>query len=335
MRQLTICLILTFSIISNVFGYTHDIISVSNRQGIRTEDPLGFFQIGDNPNARIIFSNWLQEFGYTGASGLSANIYHISGEGWKYRNGGYPGVHLSLSAGNFKFNTFAPGTSNGDPATPDTRMIIRNDGKVGIGTDNPKQRLHIHDSVNDYSYVQITSTTTGDSANKGVVLGINAAHEAFITNKHAGSIKLRPKNTTQMIIEADGDVGIGTQTPSAKLDVRGKILSEEVEVKIASADQFVAKTTEWSDYVFEDDYKLNSLEETESYIKENKHLPGIPSEAEVRQKGVNIGEMQAKLLAKIEELTLHLIEQNKEMQSLKQQNQTMTKEIKMLKSQFN
>ncbi|MFH6986031.1 hypothetical protein [Marinoscillum luteum] len=97
------------------------------------------------------------------------------------------------------------------------------------------------------------------------------------------------------------------------LTVEGKILSQEVKVTMDG----------WSDFVFDDNYKLLTLEEMEQYITENGHLPEIPSETEVLQSGIHLGEMNAKLLQKIEELTLHMIEMNKQIQQLKVENQTL------------
>ena len=74
----------------------------------------------------------------------------------------------------------------------------------------------------------------------------------------------------------------------------------------------------WSDYVFQPGYRLPSLSEVNAYIQQNHHLPDIPSEAEVKEKGVSVGEMQAKLLAKVEELTLHMIQQESENKELRQ-----------------
>ena len=89
----------------------------------------------------------------------------------------------------------------------------------------------------------------------------------------------------------------------------GKITATEVEVK-----QDV-----WSDFVFKPTYKLMPLHEVEQYVKENSHLPEIPSETEVKQNGLNMGEMQNKLLQKVEELTLYIIEQQKQINQLKQE----------------
>jgi hypothetical protein len=97
-----------------------------------------------------------------------------------------------------------------------------------------------------------------------------------------------------------GNVGIGTTAPSHKLSVNGAIRAKEVIVD-----------TGWSDYVFAKDYRLASLSEVEQHIQSQGHLPGIPSAQEVAEKGVSVGNMQSILLAKIEELTLHVIAQEK------------------------
>ncbi|ATP58033.1 hypothetical protein CPT03_16950 [Pedobacter ginsengisoli] len=104
-----------------------------------------------------------------------------------------------------------------------------------------------------------------------------------------------------------GNVGIGTLAPSEKLSVKGKIRAQEIKVETAN----------WPDYVFAKGYKLPSLKETEKHIAEKGHLPDIPSAEEVKANGVDLGEMNAKLLKKIEELTLYLIELKKEVEILK------------------
>lgn len=108
-------------------------------------------------------------------------------------------------------------------------------------------------------------------------------------------------------IDPSGNVGIGTTNPTSKLSVNGTIQAKEVVVN-----------TGWSDYVFHPSYRLKPLTEVAAYIQRNHHLPDIPSEAEVRENGVSLGEMQSKLLAKIEELTLHTIQldqQNRDLQA--------------------
>ncbi|MCQ2607720.1 MAG: hypothetical protein MJ197_03430 [Bacteroidales bacterium] len=106
-------------------------------------------------------------------------------------------------------------------------------------------------------------------------------------------------------------VGIGTSnltfTSGFKLAVKGGILCEEVKV-IANVPS--------ADYVFEKDYKLHSIEEVAEYVKENKHLPDVPSAKDFKENGYKIGDMDNLLLQKIEELTLYIIEQQKQIKEL-------------------
>ena len=108
-----------------------------------------------------------------------------------------------------------------------------------------------------------------------------------------------------------GDVGIGTEdTFGYKLAVSGVIGAKEVNVELTSA---------WPDYVFSDDYKLMTLEQLNAFINQNNHLPNVPSAGEVKESGISVGEMNAKLLEKIEELTLYLLQLKEE--NIQQQNQ--------------
>lgn len=118
-------------------------------------------------------------------------------------------------------------------------------------------------------------------------------------------------NTTkvQMLITKTGNVGIGTETPDTKLAVNGTIHSKEVVVDLIG----------WPDYVFEKDYNLMTLNELEISINKNKHLPNIPSSDEIECNGLGLGDMNKKLMEKVEELTLYIIQLNKELQEVKSQ----------------
>jgi hypothetical protein len=133
----------------------------------------------------------------------------------------------------------------------------------------------------------------------------------------------------RMRITSAGNIGVGTSNPLEKLSVNGKIRAHEIKVEMAN----------WPDYVFMNTYKLPTLQETEKYIQEKGHLPAMPSAEEVRVNGVDLGEMNAKLLQKIEELTLYLIEMKKEneMERSKQQQrfERQEKDIEFLKSKIN
>lgn len=134
---------------------------------------------------------------------------------------------------------------------------------------------------------------------------LSALQEAFVINRGLGI-------NIDSVLFPNGNVGIGTSSfidgaDTYRLSVDGKIRAHGVKVY-----------TTWADYVFKDDYILKPLEEVEEFIKQNGHLPNVPSEAEVLENGIELGAMNAKLLEKIEELTLYLIEQQKEMKQLKE-----------------
>jgi hypothetical protein len=115
-----------------------------------------------------------------------------------------------------------------------------------------------------------------------------------------------PKNV--ILVDNGGNVGIGTDNPLEMLSVAGTIQAYELILD-----------TGWSDYVFEEDYDLMSLPEVEQYIAENRRLPGMPSSTEVQEHGLPVADSQALLLQKVEELTLHMIEQNKRINELQAQ----------------
>jgi hypothetical protein len=109
----------------------------------------------------------------------------------------------------------------------------------------------------------------------------------------------------------NGNVGIGVEEPRQKLVVDGTICATEVRVSLSGEPCW------WPDYVFNSNYKLRDILELESYIKNNKHLPDIPTAEEVNNSGVELGDMQVRMLKKIEELTLYIIELKKENEEIK------------------
>lgn len=111
----------------------------------------------------------------------------------------------------------------------------------------------------------------------------------------------------------NGNIGIGTANPGIwKLAVNGDIRAKKIKVEAG-----------WSDFVFYKDYELPSLLEVENFIKENGHLKDIPSAMEVEKNGIFLGEMSSKLLQKIEELTLYTIEQEKKIEQVEKENESL------------
>lgn len=133
-----------------------------------------------------------------------------------------------------------------------------------------------------------------------VIDGYGGIQEAFVITRSGLNI-----NTTSF---PNGNVGVGTSdTKGYKFAVNGDAIFTKIKVK---------EFGNWPDYVFNKDYQLLTLAELEKFIQQNKHLPGIPPATEVQQKGLDLGDNQAALLKKIEELTLYIIEQNKRMENL-------------------
>jgi len=134
-------------------------------------------------------------------------------------------------------------------------------------------------------------------------------------------------NHVGVLVNSDGNVGIGTNSPTTKLEVKGTVKANEILVEdIAAtnlklegnlaADKIIFNTNgNTADFVFDKNYKLKDLSEVEEYVKSHKHLPDIPSAEEMEKEGVDLAEMNKLLLQKVEELTLYLVKQNKEIES--------------------
>ncbi|MND67050.1 hypothetical protein D3C80_584550 [compost metagenome] len=189
-------------------------------------------------------------------------------------------------------------------------------GNVGIGISSPLTKVHIVNQAqlsNSMGALMIGLNTT--TAN--LRFGYNTGY-TWIQSHNGAPLYINEIGNNTIFNVTSGSVGIGTRTPDPnyKLSVNGNIRAKEIKVESG-----------WADFVFEPDYKLRSLSEVEMFIKLNKHLPEIPSAKEVENNGIAVGEMNAKLLQKIEELTLYLIEMKKENEELK----SLKNEVEQLK----
>lgn len=227
-------------------------------------------------------------------------------------------------------------------------FVISPEGYVGIGEPLPYHKLHVRgdmylrsDDFDSYpgiatnhfywqGHCMMMGTKPGDYCHNILMLQPGGSDQGELVSSlqlwHAASTTNKDLRI-QLISSGDsyfngGNIGIGTKNPQYLLDVKGIIRA--TEVKIQSIGQFYA------DFVFAKDYALPTLKEVDSFIQTNGHLPDVPSAAEVKENGINLVEMQVKLLQKVEELTLYTIKQQK---LIEEQSETVTKQQVLIEKQ--
>lgn len=261
-----------------------------------------------------------------------------------------------------------------------TDLYIADNGNIGIGTNSPIQTLDINGCMNiTNGVIQKGGPAITNTGDLGLYSRDASSYMRFVTNNQPinfysdAATSNGIGSNVNMTIASNGNVGIGTTTPKAKLEIgntdsdpatfrigpwefanyrdvvtgvyalriqRGSIdgdgnetFDKALQLNIAGSNKTDMKLTgdlfcaevnivadvTWPDYVFNEEYNLKSLSELEKFLKQNKHLPDVPSAADIKEKGINVGEINAILLKKIEELTLYLIEQNKKISSLEEE----------------
>ena len=235
-----------------------------------------------------------------------------------------------------RLDLYVNGAHNESNVPDQHAMTWQYNGNVGIGTNNPTALLQLGDfnGSNQSKYLLIPGTYNFERLQLGQLSNGNSALEMVNHNSAETSYGVRltanidnggpglqfqyakSKSSynaleyqTAMFLDLNGQIGIGTLSPREKLSVNGKIRAQEIKVE----------ATNWPDYVFEEGYEVGSLEGLGSYIKANKHLPEIPSAKEVAANGIELGEMNKLLLKKVEEITLYLIQKDREMIMIKKE----------------
>ncbi|OFX42478.1 MAG: hypothetical protein A2046_09020 [Bacteroidetes bacterium GWA2_30_7] len=329
-----------------------DIVGLAQYQSIwdisQSSNGLEFLHgtFGSNPVSKFKISEW----GHIGIGAPSPQaILHIKSDGSGFEENGnvLPIVeNTGTGAAGWKFLTgggingpywiiHAAGGSNqglgkfvfrSDSVEVMTLTREKKDGwndvrRVGIGTTSPTSNLQVQNAEN--TDIRVKSTGSNKTAllwaannNFGLAFGIGTDNKGHIYYNETS-----PQES--MTFLNNGNVGIGTPTPDEKLQVKGNIKACKVIVANPGGG--------WCDYVFDDKYKLPSLFDVEQYVKQHKHLPDVPSEKEVTENGIDVGQMNTILLKKIEELTLYSIEQQKQLEKQQLQISSLINDVEKIK----
>ncbi len=237
----------------------------------------------------------------------------------------YQRLKVDVFGGNFTHNT----------ASADTYFInTRGTNDISIerrnGSPSDSYQLKVFKNGTNYDFViQINNNYVNLLVQSWL---FNGPLDQITAAKPIDIIKYNPSGKTDVtasfnkiiFIASDkrGNIGIGTLSPKAKLDVRGTVRAKEVKIEMNAG--------EGADFVFEQDYNLRPLSEVEAFINENKHLPEVPSEKQMTEDGLDMSKMQIKLLQKIEEMTLYIIQQQKQLDEQDRKNASLEEKIKGL-----
>ncbi|MGQ7855242.1 hypothetical protein ACUN24_13490 [Pedobacter sp. WC2501] len=324
--------LVVFSILSgSTLAYAQNTLPTNGAVGIGTLTPgapLHVFVGPDSKPAGVVSAAQttlkLSRFGTGNYS------YHESAE--------FRVAHGGPSAWGSRLDLYVNGAHNESNVPDQHAMTWQYNGNVGIGTTDPGAKLDVIGTAkfggqsanldiagNPAEYQNLSSTGK-------MLIGWNrtAGHGEtdFIANEGGGSqggfAFYSYNNASQekqlLRLMGNGNVGIGIATPYEKLSVNGNIRAKEIKVE----------ARDWPDYVFEEGYQVGTLEGLESYIKANKHLPEIPSAKEVQENGIALGEMNKLLLKKVEEITLYLIQKDREMIMIKKELETLKSKTQKL-----
>lgn len=297
-----------------------------------------------SPAERLTVVDALNDKPYNGILGVYANNL-TQGVGIGYQGiraiGSNPNQDLSLNAkntGNITMQVFGTTGNVGiGTLTPNSKLSVNGTAeftgntifisKVGIGNSTPNAPLQFANNVANRKIVLYQGP---DNDHQFYGIGVNNLTLRYqVDTSAADHVFYAASSTTTskelMRIKGNGNITIGTATPATgyMLTVAGKIICTEVKVQLQP----------FPDYVFDKNYALPSLAAVESHINTYHRLPGMPSAADIESNGMDVGKMQGKIVEKVEEATLYILQLNKENQQLKQQLDQLAKTLAALQEQ--
>ncbi len=328
----------------NTLGKLHFTIQANPRMTINNLGNIGIGTINPNHKLHInggdLFvqsSSGLIRFGYDGANewqmattggGADLRWYTTTDGGTTITPRHYFSQNGNMGVGGFsgpgvpqgRLDVIGAGTTSSTNtfmlrnSILDTLVRVRDDGRMGIGYNGTSfgRTLNLGGTGQNFY-------TSNEAAFGGAIFPTDTSLVIWSNSGASNYLVMQP---------SWGNAGIGTYSPNAKLHVNGTMLiggtaanikpgySLSVDGKLVAEEVLVQLSTSWPDYVFNKDYKLMPLKELEKSIKKNKHLPNIPAAAEVKKEGITLGDMNKRLMEKVEELTLYIIDLDKKNNAL-------------------
>ncbi|WP_229366052.1 bZIP transcription factor [Fibrisoma montanum] len=320
--------------VNNTTGSSNFIMG-TNAGAANTSGSANFF-LGDNAGGGNTGGSFNVYLGANAGNGQGVNGDNNLAMGFEAGRANVAGINNTFVG--FRADAGASGLSNATAIGNNAKVNVSNavvlgsGANVGIGTSAPSARLHVVSGVANQSGLRLENLTSASPAsmtNQNKFLSVDGQGNVVLASSNSSArvgvnADLWERKGRYLSTAQNDAVIIGNDLLSIplgyRLYVKEGILTEKVKVAIASTD-------EWSDKVFDEHYQLRSLGDVEAYIKTNKHLPGVPSAEDVIKDGVDVGKMDAKLLEKIEELTLYVLQQQKEIITLRQQLQQLNQKL--------
>lgn len=319
-------------------SYMHNVWCIDNLiiTGTRTLVGTGNTLYGEESGTKITSGLGNTFIGYKSGENVTSGLRNTfigidAGKGISTGNTNTMiGYNASATGTNASNLTNATAIGSEAKVTVSNAVVLGNNANVGIGTSAPANKLEISASADNQSglrFTKLKSTSTTSPANN-VSLSVDANGDVILTPSALAASPWKIASGTISQTDQTQRVVIGTMPASLpanyKLYVSDGILAERVKVALKSSDK-------WSDYVFSPNYTLWPLNKVEAFVKKHHHLPGVPSADEVVEQGIDVATMNAKLLEKIEELTLHMIHQEKILLKNQEEIKRLTIKLKQIK----